>query len=1277
MMVRVLRSMLLFVLLAGTGAQAQWDTLHLPFRALTIEDGLSQGMVSSIIQDRAGFMWFATKDGLNRYDGYSFRVFRNDPADSTTVRDNYIQVIYEDRAGLLWVGTNSGLDVFDPTTEVFHHIHCDDRTEGQAAGMSDPRQRNDGTQCETMAIAEDPAGHLWVSSGSGLYRIDPDPPAGSQVANGTSPAGPSTPAYWTGRPVELVGYCPGVKMHWMTVDGSGLLRGAWSLNGGDRNVRTFTLDTHDEARIAGMIADPQLLPWRPIIAGQREEDWAAYVTDTTRHRTYNFSGALLEVYDEVNKVRSTTALTAGGWMNVIRATTDAHGALWATDHRLWRSDPRTGRVSRLIPSATELRNEALKVVCLYRDRSGVLWMGTNGFGVMLNDPQGERFHKQRSPSMRMMAPLADGRVFAFTWSQWVHILQEQAIARSPIETYGLEIDPGTYEPCAVEEGRGVFWMNFGDALTSYDERDGRVLRFSDPQLPVRFPLHIERDSLIRFGSKKAFGQFNTRTKRFSSIPYPIPARGGSYEFVQAIAQDAQGIFWLGTMQGLLRLDPETGNWTHHTNKPDDPRSLSTDVIFCLLNDPVDANILWVGTNGGGLDRFDKRTGQCTRFSTAEGLPNNVIYGLLADDDGQLWMSTNKGIACFDPITHAVRSFDASDGLQGDEFNRYAYCKAADGTLYFGGVNGFNYFRPEELRPDTLPAVVHITDIKLTNRSIAFGVEGSSLEVPTHLTRELVLPYGEAAMITFEFATMEFSEPEKHRYQYKLEGFDTDWIMGGTDRSAVYTNLDPGTYTFHVRGDNRDGLWDSKGTSFRLVVLPPWYRTWWFYALCVLAVGGGILLYIRSLTEQKKRLERTVAQRTADLSKAKERAEHSEQVKQQFLANMSHEIRTPMNAIVGMSNALRRDAPTDETTRSSYVDAIATSSESLLGIVNEILDLSKIESGKLELEKVRMEPRGVIKSVIDVLRYRAEEKGLTLDAVIAIDVPATVLGDPARLQQVLMNLVGNAIKFTERGSIRIHLEATHTLRVAPVASTHGVDPSDLPTEELIGIRCTVTDTGIGIAPDRLARVFDEFTQAESDHTRRFGGTGLGLTICKRLVEMQGGTIGVTSEVGKGSSFMFTVPYACVTMETEIGRRSVGADDHPPLRDLRILLAEDNKLNVMVARVELENIIPGLHLDVAANGQLALDKLLANDYDLVLMDVQMPVMDGYEATRAIRALPNGKSRMPILAMTANVMQAELQQCLDAGMDGFIPKPFKQEELVEAIRKVLPAEKGGSER
>ena len=1234
---RCTRLLLPVCLLIARAGLAQSDTLTLPFHALTIEDGLSQGMVNCIIQDKYGFMWFATKDGLNRYDGYSFTVFRHDPQDTTTVRDNTIEEVYEDRAGLIWVGTNTGLDVFDPRTEVFHHFSC-----GPA---SSPPLVNEGSltpiggdQCATRAITEDAAGHLWVSLGQGLYRIDPD-------RSGSSPVGP-------GARVDLVGVCPGEKMHGMAVDASGLLRGAWKLNGAELDVRTFTLDTRDEARIAAMIADPQLLPWGRIVTGQGPEDWAAFITDTTRHFTYSFSEAFLETRDDANTVISTIALSDPGWMNVNRATTDAHGAIWAADHRLWRCDLRTGRVTRLIPASPDLRIEALKVVYLYRDRSGVLWIGTNGFGVLLYDPRGEPFHTQRLHSMRMMAPLRDGRMFAFTWSAFVYIFEEPFITPFPIHDYGNERDPGAYEPCVVEEGRGVLWSNIEDALTRYDAHDGSSQRFSDPDLPVRFPLHIQGDTLISFGSTKAFGRFNTRTKRFSSIPYPIPAEGGSFEFVQAINRDAQGIFWLGTMKGLLRLDPRhggqaaTGAWTHYASDPDDPRSLSTDVIFCLLDDPRDADILWVGTNGGGLNKFDKRTGKVQRYRTTDGLPNNVVYGLLADDDGQLWMSTNKGLSCFDPRTGTFRNYDVGDGLQSNEFNRYAYCKQADGTLFFGGVKGFNYFHPRDLAVDSTASAIHITRIKLINKAIDHRLPGSPLSAPAYLSEGMTIPHS-TNMVTFEFASMEFSAPEEHRYQYTLEGFDQDWIVAGTERTAIYTNLDPGTYTFRVRGDNRDGLWDTKGTSFRLTVLPPWYRTWWFYALCVLAVGGGILLYIRSLTDQKKRLERTVAQRTAELSKAKERAEHSEQIKQQFLANMSHEIRTPMNAIMGMGNALHRNTHLPE--QEPVIDAITSSSKNLLVIVNDILDLSKIEAGSMRLEKVPMDPQAVLRDVMEVLRYRAEESGLVLEVDIAPDVPARVLGDPTRLNQVLLNLVGNATKFTERGRVSVSVRVKEHLTDA------------------VMLQFSITDTGIGIAPDRLPFVFEEFTQAETEHTRIYGGTGLGLSICKRLVEMQGGTIGATSTPGQGSTFTFTIPYGIA----EAHRDTVRDDDHRPqqiaLRDLRILLAEDNKMNVMVAKEELKYAIPGARIDVAANGQLAVDMVGQNDYDLVLMDVRMPVLDGFAATRAIRALGGDKSRIPIVAMTANVL-GQGSECTAAGMDAYVPKPIQSEVLVARLREVL---------
>ncbi len=1249
-----MRALLTILLLAAKCATAQWDTLSLPFHALTIEDGLSQGMVNTIIQDKYGFMWFATKDGLNRYDGYTFTVFRHDPEDSTTVRNNYIYSLLEDEQGRLWVGTGAGLDLFDRVNETFRHVYAG------SAFIKDIVQ----------TIAQDANNDLWVSHSSGVVKLTF---SGSDGSN-------AIPACTAKNILD--------RTCFVSDDRSGTIWvGQLDKNGfrirpdhaGNDVVDTLRLD-----RPAGNTRTGRSLT---------DLTGLTVVEDTANHRIYGLHMfGIVELDARSRQVRTLIELGSQlGQMRGANATVDAKGRIWiAVFSGIYVFDPATRALARVLPHDPNLLQQTRSAKCAYRDRNGLIWFGTTGYGVLTYDPRGGRFHTVSSASCGPMQALRNGRVLVsyydgflnefdprtHSWPVWIPLSKKSSEPELGVLNRSNRV--------LVQDERGIYWFNHAGILT-YDRNRDLITRYPrDAAVSAAFPnetynetLFLEGDSNIWSGTARALCRFDRRTGRYQYIPYPRSRLGDTEQFLHVIHIADDGVLWLGTASGLLRYDRRANNgageWKVYVNDPADPASLSTDIIYSIQGDPQDPDVLWIGTNGGGLNKLDTRTGKVVRYTAKNGLPNEVIYGILADDAGRLWMSTNKGISRFDPHNGTpdnsgrgrFRNYDASDGLQSDEFNRYAFCKQTDGTLFFGGVKGFNYFHPKDLNDDSTASAMRITGIKLINRVVDYHQHGAPLTAPAYLSEGMSIPHS-ANMVTFEFASMEFSAPEEHKYQYKLDGFDADWIMAGTDRSAVYTNLDPGAYTFRVRGDNRDGIWDTKGTSFRLVVLPPWWRTWWFYALCVLAVGGGIMLYIRLLTQQKKNLESTVAARTAELSKAKERAEHSERVKQQFLANMSHEIRTPMNAIVGMSTVLRRNAHLPA--QQEHLDAIATSSESLLGIVNEILDLSKIEAGKLELEKVRMEPRSVIDSVMEVMRYRAEEKGLKLDAMIANDVPIAVMGDPTRLQQVLMNLVGNAVKFTERGSVHIALDVQDRLTDA------------------VMLRCTVTDTGIGIAADRLARVFDEFTQAESDHTRRFGGTGLGLTICKRLVEMQGGTISATSIAGEGSSFTFTIPYALAhsnvdpsavdEQPTTNPRPSPGQEPTTALRDLHILLVEDNKLNVLVAQEELTNAIPGVRVEVAVNGQVALDMLQTNEYDLILMDVQMPVMDGYEATRAIRALNKDpdqvgmrhKSRIPILAMTANVMQAELQQCIDAGMDGFVPKPFKQEELVEAIRKVM---------
>ncbi len=1202
-------------------AQAQFDTLALSFRHLTIKDGLSQGMVNHIIQDRYGFMWFSTKDGLNRYDGYHFEVYRHDLADTTTISDSYVSYAFEDSRGHLWVGTQSGLDRFDRERGTFIRFPNDGGDSSSLrSGLLHGRS--------ITSISEDKAGHLWVSTTVGVDRIvlpsDMDP-----------------------RPdnVRIDHFVVSGNVWRLNVDRHGILHGFELRHSSVQIVANGDGYRIDTTRIhSGMPAPVDLM----------------LAEDTIHDRTYLVNGHCVVEYDHgAGRVEMLFDLpTLDIVMSTPQPAVDAKGRIWLAGlGSFWRFDPNTRRMSRITAKDPNLAEYAHGAKATYEDRNGLIWIGTSGYGILTYDPRSERFDPHIGRSVSGLTPTPDGKVIVDErlFLSVFDPVTDRFVLRLTSDDVKQRtgFDGVLYEGVnAVQDRSGVFWTS-KQQLDRYDHERRQLRRIqredsegaTQPFSSFCFPFHLDDAGLLWFGSGDEFHSINVRTNEQTHYKYPIPAADYQYLFLQAIHKGADGIFWLGTTGGLLRFDPSKDEWRHIANDPNDLNSLSYDVIFSLLDDPKEPErFLWVGTNGGGLNRVEKATGRAVRFTKHQGLPNDVVYGILADDQGDLWMSTNKGLARFDPVARTFRNYDESDGLQGDEFNRYAYCRMPDGTLYFGGINGFNRFKPEELKDDARPMQVLITDIKLMNRSIVPGADGSLLAAPSYLSEGMEIPHGNN-MITFEFAGMEFAVPGTHQYQYKLEGFDPDWIFSGNANTAIYTNLDPGRYTFRVRGRNRDGVWDERGSSFDLAVRPPWWMHWAFYAVMVLLLVAGIWLYVRGVRMQKVKLEQTVQLRTRELLEAKERAEQSERIKQQFLANMSHEIRTPMNAVMGMTNILRRrDHPPEQ---DRYLDAIAVSSKNLLVVINDILDLSKMEAGKIVLDKAPFEPRKLIDDLREILHFNAEEKGIDFELNVHPDVPERLLGDQTRLQQVLLNLLGNALKFTEKGSVHLMMSVQGSTATRCV------------------VRIEVSDTGVGIPADRLPRIFDEFTQAYSDTSRKFGGTGLGLSISKRLVDMQDGTIAVESEQGKGSRFMVSLPFEIPEPD---GLPATMLSTAPGLQDLRILLAEDNEFNAIVAHDELQEAIPGLQLTMVRNGREAFAIAASMTFDIVLMDVQMPEMNGYEATKAIRELKGQKGKVPIIAMTANVLASELELCEQAGMNGHIPKPFSRDQLVGAIADAL---------
>lgn len=1077
---------------------------RIQFDHLRVEQGLSQGSVSVLLQDRKGFLWIGTDDGLNRFDGYQFLVFRPDETGELSLSSNTITALAEDADGRIWIGTSgSGYQSYDPATRSFSS-HTLKSSNGTSL-----------TGCVITAMRADRLKRIWIGTDSeGLHVFDPA----------------------TGRlsVQELPGIEKRPHIHEITETRSGKLviaageAGLWLVDPLTASMRRLLLPTS----VARGGKQPAVL--RVHVQSDRYLWVAAAERQVHRHdvrtgkwKSFDFAGETSDLYAA----------------SVQSMTMDAEEQLWIATPGLGLIllDARSGRTRRI--TENRLHPDALpsnSLRCVYHDRLGNIWVGTNGSGLALHSPAAKEFNLiaagsyEGDPltvySFRAILQDADSVLWLGGYGGFSKLDRRtrkytsmnggpSGVLRGTI--YSLHEDPADPKNFLIvgTEGSGLFRM---------DKRSGVARKIwpsgdrSDAGFPgLVYEIAATRDKVLWIGTSHGILRWDRNTA--NSLPEAVATtdlgirQGGVF----SILEDSNGFLWIGTARsGLAYYDRLSGQVTFFKQQPGNASSISSNNIKCMYEDS--RGMLWIGTSGG-LNLMDEKKGKFRRFTTEDGLPNNVIYGILEDVSGYLWLSTNQGLARFHPDEGVVGVYDAHDGLQGNEFNTAAFFRSMSGEMFFGGVQGVTHFYPERItRNHTIPPIV-LTSVRAGNRDLVLhgGETGSDT---------VTLDEGSES-ITITFAALSFYRPEKNRYRYRIEGRSDEFIDLGYDRTLGFARLSPGTYVLQIQGSNNDGVWNKPGLTLTIMIEPPFWATWWFRILIGLLsaviVFVGLRWRIGRVRRQEIALTTEVEHRTSELQhantkllleieerkKAEAQAYRANATKSEFLAHISHEIRTPMNAILGFTELLQ-DKIREKELR-DYLHSIYVSGRNLLTLINDMLDLSRIEAGKLELVFKPSSIRGILDEIRQLFAYQVQTKNLTFDVRIAAEVPMLMYLDETRVRQILLNLVGNAVKFTNKGGIQ--LEAS---------CTEGAEN-----------RCTLTfsvkDTGIGIAPSQQERVFEPFRQGGSAQGRNtdYNGTGLGLAITQRLVQMMDGEIKLQSRLGIGTTFRVTLPAVLVASEHE--------------------------------------------------------------------------------------------------------------------------------------------------
>jgi two-component system, sensor histidine kinase ChiS len=1228
--------------LLSIGTAASQSDPALSFRRLTIQDGLPAVEVMCVLEDSRGFLWFGTRDGLVRYDSREMRVFRPEAGNPHSLGDRHVNDLKEDSQDNLWVATENGLDFWDRATEQFVHFQWNPTN---TASLSH-------NVCRRLLL--DPDGSIWVGTAAGLNRFNPRTGKWERFL----------PERGRLDHISDWGICCLLRdrkgVLWIGTEDGGL-------NQMDPQTGRFRVYTPDPN-------DPRSLSHRRVTSLAEDADGGLWIGTEDGLCRLDPERRFFERFGfEAN---GSGALPA---RMVPAVLVDRAGQVWVgmDGGGLSRFDPGSRRFVHHRHSRYDVSTLASDVIfTLYEDRHGDLWAGHFPAGVSHANRLATPFQVFRSLPGDTNS-LSDDHVLAF-WEDpsgdlWVGTdnggLNQWTAATGKWKAY--RHDPGNARSVGgkavvtmLRDQRGNLWVGAFDGGLNRFEPDtgtfGRYLPDATRSNALSNP-HVWNLLEDRQGQLWA-ATFGGGLERY--VPEEdgfahhrhVPEDPQSFlnDIVLSLLEDRAGYLWAGTSTGLTRRDPATGRWQRWPDTTGPVEALSRYWIYDLLEDREGA--IWASTEGAGLWRLDPRTGRVDGLRMADGLPSDVIRAILEDDDGMLWVASNNGLARVDPRTRQIRTFDDYNGAPSRLFSPHGRLRLRSGELVFGTTQGFVKFQPRAIQSNTNPPPVVFTGLEVFNQWVVPGAPGSPLRESLTETRRLEIP-ARLSMLTFHFAVLNYRSPQLNRCLYQLEGFDKDWRDPGSDLRAIYTNLDPGRYRLRVKAANNDGVWNETGASLELIIVPPWWRTWWFrsaLALVALASAVGIGGAISTRRTRAKLIE---MERERQLAREREQAQQEREKLQSQLTQaqkmesvgrlaggVAHDFNNMLQAILGNAAIALQDLPADSPLRES-LEEIEKSAQRSADLTRQLLAFAR----KQTIAPKVLDLNDTVAGMLKMLR-RLIGEDIDLAWRPGADLWPIKM-DPSQIDQVLANLCVNARDAIE-GVGTVTIETGNTTLDDTYAATH---PEAVAGDYVLLI---VSDTGKGMDAETRSHLFEPFFTTKE----KGKGTGLGLATVFGIVKQNHGLISVYSEPGQGSTFKICLPRA----EAGILATATAAAWKGDLRGTEtVLLVEDEDQILNLAQRILCQYGYTVLAARSPEAALKLAEQHSGRIHLLITDVVMPGMNGRELRKRLVALQPELRCLYMSGYTADVIAHH--GVLDEGVQ-FLQKPFSIESFAERVREAL---------